>query len=73
MNIINIIKLVNNKQVSKIKPTYDMTGKRYVYCNGDFISYRKIMMLKKLYRDISIVAVMVLLVAYAFIVKSMIG
>lgn len=73
MNIINIIKLVNNKKVSKIKPCYDMTGKRYVYCNGELISYRDIMRLKRIYQEVIFVVGMILIVAYAFIVKSMIG
>ena len=70
MNIINIIRLVNNKQVSKIKPCYDMTGKRFVYSNGELISYRDIMRLKRIYQHIVFIAGMILLVAYAFIVKS---
>jgi len=71
--MLDLIKLIMFSKVRAFKGCYDMTGKRYVYCNGDLISYRKIMMLKKLYRDISIVAVMILLVCYVFIVKSLIG
>ena len=71
--MIDLIKLVLFSKVKTFKGCYDMTGKRYVYCNGDLINYRKIMKLKRLYRDISIVAVMILIVAYAFIVKSIIG
>lgn len=71
--MIDLIKLVLFSKVKTFKSCYDMTGKRYVYCNGDFISYRKVMKLKRLYKHITFISVMILIVCYAFIIKSMLG
>lgn len=69
MDIIDKIRLVANKRISKIRPYYDMTGKRFIYCNGELVSYREIMKLKRMYQHIALVAVLVLLFCYAYIAK----
>lgn len=73
MKLLSILKLVINKNINRCYSGYNEVGKRFIYCNGEIISYRKIMKLKRMYQYITFVAGMILLVCYGFIVKLLLG
>lgn len=73
MRFIDTLRLVFNKKVNNIKPQYDMTGKRFIYCNGEMISYRDIMKLKRQYQYITFISVFIMICCYCYIVKLWLG